>query len=118
MEEKRVEPIVISFEDGKEYTLEFSRETVSMAERSGFSRGAAGDQMMTFLPDLFFFAFKMHHPTIKREKTDDILFNKLQGLTNEELSRLLELFEQPYTTLIHIDEEDDTRKNSRVTVRM
>lgn len=117
MEEKRVEPMVIAFEDGDEYTLEFNRSTVAMAERSGFSREGAADKMMTTLPDLFFYAFKMHHPTIKRDKTDDILFNKLGGLTSDEIGRLVELFDEPYKALINIEDEEE-RKNRRATVRL
>lgn len=119
MEEKKIEPMVIALENGDEYTLEFNRTTVSMAERSGFSREAAGDRLMTMLPDLFYFAFKMHHPNIKREKTDDILFNKLNGLTSDEIGRLVDLFDEPYKALINIsDDEDSERKNRRATVKL
>lgn len=118
-EKKRVEPMVIAFENGDEYTLEFNRNTVVMAERSGFTREAAGEKMMTLLPDLFFFAFKMHHPSIKREKTDDILFNCMKGLTSDEITRLIELYDEPYKTLINVsDDEEITRKNSGLTVRL
>ena len=113
---ERVEPMVITI-DEKDYTLEFNRETVAMAENSGFTRDGASDKMMTLLPDLFFFAFKMHHPTIKREKTDEILFKKLKGLRSEEIERLIELFDEPYKSLINIEEEDE-RKNSGVTVKL
>lgn len=115
---EKVNPIVISFEDGKEYTLEFNRETVSTAEKRGFSRESAGDKMMTMLPELFYYSFMMHHPSISREKTDKILFEELGGLTTDEIGRLVDLFDAPYKTLIHEEEEEGERKNSRVSVRL
>ena len=116
MEEKEIRPITLTMADGKVYTLEFNRSTVEMAERAGFSREEAVDKMMTFLPMLFFYAFMMHHPTIKREKTDKILFEDLGGLSNAVISRLIDLYDLPYDELISKDDAES--KNPRVTVTL
>ena len=112
---ERVEPIVIKFDDGEVYTLEFNRKTVADAEQNGFRKEDAGDMLMTRVPELFYYAFKMHHPTIKRQKTDSILFDDLGGLSDEMIERLIDLFIVPYNTLVN---ENGKPKNSRVTVSL
>lgn len=109
---ERINPMIITIGD-KEYTLEFNRKTAKMAELGGFKREDVGDKLITRIPELFYYAFKMHHPDIKREKTDEILFEDLNGLTEEELDRLVALFNVPYETLINSDGE---RKNGRVAM--
>ena len=111
---ERINPMVISV-DGTEYTLEFSRETVKHAERSGFRRDDIYNQMMNRTEELFFYAFKMHHPKISMEKTNEILYEKLEGLTDEEFNRLIDLFNAPYETVMN---ESGERKNSKVTVKL
>lgn len=107
--------MVIKFSDDEKYTLQFNRETASALEMDGFKREDVGDMPMTRIPQIFHFAFKMHHPNISREKTDEILFNDLGGLTDEQIEKLGELFMAPYTTLIN---EGGKPKNSKVTVSL
>ena len=115
MEEKRVEPIVLEYEGGKTYTLEFNRETVKMAENAGFNTQDIGQKTMNRIEQLFFYAFMMHHPSISREKTNSILYEDLGGLSEALSDRLRELFEAPLNTLIN---ESGEVKNSKLTVRL
>lgn len=110
---EKINPIVIT-KDGKEYILEFSRETVKTAERTGFNKDEAGSMLMNSVPELFYHAFKMHHPTIKRSVTDSILFEDLGGVSDALLERLLQLYDEPYTTLFN---ESGEPKNPNVTVK-
>ena len=105
----RVEPMRF-FVDDTEYVLEFNRDTVKYAEDNGFSRKDAEDKMMIRIPELFYYALRMHQPEIKRSQADDLYFNVLEGLTPGEIERLVDLFNAPYSTLIRTGE----RKNSRV----
>lgn len=111
---EKVSPIILTMEDGTEYTLEFSRKSVEFAEKRGFKMDELGDYMMTRVPELFYYAFRMHHPTMTKTQTDNILFDKLGGLNEEVLVRLGELFAQGYDTLINSDDS----KNSKVTISM
>ena len=110
---ERINPMIINVGD-KEYTLEFNRKTAKMAELGGFKRDDVDDKLMTRIPELFYYAFKMHHPNITKEKTDEILFESLEGLTQKELDRLAALYSAPYKTLIN---ESGERKNGTVTVK-
>lgn len=112
---ERPEPLTLKYPDGTTYTLEFNRESVVFAETRGISVDAVGERLMTMLPEFFFCAFRMHHPQLKKTKTDKILFEDLGGLTTKQLERLILLFNEPYKTLVSEDEE---QKNAKLTVIM
>lgn len=112
---KKVEPLRFEY-DGKEYTLEFSRKTVADAERGGFTIDDITEHMMVRVPELFYYAFKMHHPFIKKTDTDKILFEGFGGLTNEELKRLGDLYAEPYNSLINKEEDGESKNSRRVTI--
>ena len=109
---EKINPIRINIGD-EEYVLEFNRATVKNAEDLGFSREDAGKKLMNSIPQLFYFAFKMHHPNIKKSKTDSILFDDLGGLTEAALARLLDLYDAPYGELTN---ESGESKNPNATM--
>lgn len=113
---ERVRPIEITMnETGEKFTLEFSREAVRFAEARGFSVSNVGDFPMTKVPDLFYFAFRMHHKNVSRERTDRILFDEMGGMPDGMLERLINLYSEPFTVFNRTD-EDGNEKNSKVTV--
>lgn len=106
----KVNPMVITDpEEGREYTLEFSRKTVAKTEQAGFDVNRLESASMTMIPLMFWGAFLMHHPHMTREQTDKILFDSLGGLTEEELARLGELYAAPLKTLIAAEEGNPRR---------
>lgn len=111
----RVKPIVLKFEDGREYTLEFNRESVRFAEQRGFDISELSKYPMSKLPELFFYAFRMHHPNVARNQTDSILFDELHGMPNAMAERLGELYGAPFQALTR---DDGDEKNVGVTVEM
>ena len=110
-----VKPIILKNKD-TEYTLEFSRESVKFAEMRGFKYEEVSDYPMTKIPELFFYAFRMHHPNVARNQTDKILFEELGGVPEGLVDRLVELYLQPFNALI--PEEGNERKNSKWSVEM
>ena len=111
---ERVNPIIIHDPDnGMDYTLEFNRESIRFAESRGFNLDDVGRYPMTKLPELFFYAFRMHHKNVSREKTDRILFNDLGGMPEGMAERLGLLYAAPFDALTN---EDGKAKNSRMTV--
>ena len=112
---EQVKPIIIhDTENGIDYTLEFNRESVRFAEARGFDVDDVGKYPMTKLPELFFYAFRMHHKNVSREKTDRILFDDLGGMPNGMAERLGALYAAPFEALTNPDESK--AKNSKVTV--
>ena len=105
------EPIRFKTSDGKEYVLEFNRRTVKLAEENGLTLDNIESKMMSTIPDLFYYAFKMHQSWINKDETDRILFDEFKGLTDEELKHIVELYVEPYNTLINVSDGDE--KNSR-----
>ena len=111
---ERVNPIIIRNEDtGDEYTLEFNRETIRFAEQRGFDIADVGKFPMTKLPELFFYAFRMHHRNVSREKTDRILFDDLGGMPDGMAERLGALYSAPFESLSN---DNGKAKNSKMTV--
>ena len=87
----------------KEYTLEFTRKTVSVMERQGFVASQAVDRPMTMLPVMFAGAFMAHHPSVKRDLIDEIY----EHMTNKEalIEKLGEMYNEPIAALM--DEPDE-----------
>lgn len=97
------------------FVLEFSRDTVRFAESRGFDIANIEHSPMTSISDLFFYAFRMHHPKVAKEKTDKMLFEELGGMPAGLLERLQELYVAPFEALTVVA-SDDERKNSNLTV--
>lgn len=115
---EQVKPIIIhDAENEIDYTLEFNRESVRFAEQRGFDIDDVSKYPMTKIPELFFYAFRMHHKNISREKTDRILFDDLGGLPEGAAERLGALYAAPFEALSNKD-SDGKGKNSKMTVEL
>ncbi|MCQ4894913.1 DUF5055 domain-containing protein [Anaerotruncus sp. DFI.9.16] len=101
-----------TFED-KEYTLEFTRRTVSEMEKKGFVASEITDKPMTTLPALFAGAFLAHHRFVKQETIDKI-FSKL---TKKEdlIGKLAEMYNEPIMALVEEPDEDEGNVNWTAT---
>lgn len=90
--------------DGKKYTLEFTRRTVSEMEKKGFIASEITDKPMTTLPALFAGAFLAHHRFVKQEMIEEI-FSKL---TKKEdlVGKLAEMYNEPIMALVEDPEEN------------
>ena len=90
----------INFEyKDKEYTLEYTRESVKQMEREGFVANDIVAKPMTTLPKLFAGAFKAHHRyDVKQKQIDEIfeLFTNKQAL----IEKLAEMYAEPIETLM------------------
>ena len=108
---EKVNPMVITDpEEGREYTLEFSRKTVAKTEQAGLDVNRLEAASMTMIPLLFWGAFLMHHPHMTREQTDKILFDGLGGLNEGEMAYLGKLYAAPFQTLIASEDKENPRK--------
>ncbi len=90
----------INFEhDGKEYTLEFTRESVKQMEREGFVAGDIVTRPMNTLPKLFAGAFKAHHKFDVKQKTIDEIFDLIKN-KGALIEKLAEMYNDPMETLM------------------
>lgn len=114
---EQVKPIIIhDAENGIDYTLEFDRDSVRFAEARGFDIDDVAKFPMSKIPELFYYAFRMHHKSVSREKTDRILFDDLGGLPEGAAERLGALYAAPYEALSN--KGDKKSKNSKMTVEL
>lgn len=91
---------------GKEYNLEYTRESVKQMEREGFVAKDIMEKPMLTLPKLFAGAFKAHHRfDTKQKQIDEIfeLFTNKQAL----VEKLAEMYAEPMETLMDNDNIDE-----------
>ena len=116
MASETIKPIILTDNaSGEVYTLEYSRESVVFINNHGFKRSEIEDNMEEMLPLLFWGAFRMHHRRISRTQADAIL-EKLGGITDSMLNRLIALYNVPITTLVRSDDEGTDSENFTVTM--
>lgn len=95
----RVDPIILRDpKTGTAYTLEFDRNTVLWAEARGFSIQDLDRQPMTKIYEFFWYAFRMHHKNVAKEKTDKIIdgWGGIRHIPEGVMTRLGELWAQAY----------------------
>lgn len=90
---------------GKDYCLEYTRETVRQMEREGFRSSDVIDKPMLSLPKLFAGAFKAHHKYGLKEKAVEEMFNLF---TNKDalFEKLAEMYNSPMEAML--DEPEDS----------
>ena len=93
----------------KDYTLEFTRRTVSEMEKKGFIAAEVENKPMTTLPALFEGAFLAHHRFEKKEVIDAI-FAKM---TNKEelIGKLAEMYNESIMALVEEPSESEGNLN-------
>jgi hypothetical protein len=100
----------LNFEyNNKEYTLEYTRESVKQMEREGFVANDIIAKPMLTLPKLFAGAFKAHHRfDTKQKQIDEIfeLFTNKQAL----VEKLAEMYAEPMESLL--DDENINEGNA------
>lgn len=90
----------INFEyKGKEYTLEYTRESVKQMEREGFVANDIVNKPMLTLPKLFAGAFKAHHKYDVKQKEIDAIFDLFTN-KNALVEKLAEMYAEPMETLM------------------
>ena len=95
---------------GKEYTLEYTRETVKQMEREGFIASDIITKPVLTLPKLFAGAFKAHHKFDTKQKTIEEIFDALSN-KGALVEKLAEMYNEPIEALI---EDCGDEKNAAV----
>lgn len=117
MDKERIEPIKITDNDnGNVYILDFNRESVKFAEGRGFVLDDVPKFPGTMFEDIFYYAFRANHKNLSREKTNK-LYEKMGGVTDKVISRLVELYQQALISN-NIQDEADLAANPHVTVEL
>ena len=90
---------------GVTYTLEYTRKSVEMMEKSGFVADDVQRKPMTMLPALFAGAFLAHHRFVKRDVIDNI-YARLNH-KDELISALVEMYNEPLLSLLDEPEQQE-----------
>lgn len=110
-----VKPIVLRDQiSGDVYVLEFNRDSVKFAESRKFNIDDLTSTVnLSAIEELFFCSFRMHQPNKSKADTDKILYDRLGGMPEGMLERLVNLYLIPFTTLV---QDEDKAKNATMTV--
>ncbi len=99
----------IEFEyEGKQYTLEFTRDIVRQMENAGFLIDEVQTKPALRVPQLFAGAFLRRHRREKQEKIEEIYkhFKDKDRL----IAKLSEMYYEALSTIMDEPEEDDPKK--------
>lgn len=113
---EELKPIIVKTEDGDEYTLEFSRQSVVFTNKQGFDITKIESNAEEMIPILWYGAFRMHHQNVSRQKTDK-LYEDMGGLTSAAMERLVLLYLKPRQAMFR-DEEDANENPPKVTLQL
>lgn len=84
--------------DGKDYCLEYTRQTVKKMEDRGFVAARILEAPMSVLPELFAGAFMANHKYTDR-KVIDAIFDKLQD-KKQLVETLTQMYQEPIESLM------------------
>jgi len=114
---ERINPIKYTDRDtGDVYTLDFNRESIRFAEARGFNLEDVGKYPSTGIGNLFYFAFRAKHKSVSKEKAEKLL-DKVGGLTEDALHRLISLYNQAATANL-IQDEEELEKNEHAALEL
>lgn len=97
--------MILKNKEGKEYILEYNRQSVQQIEKMGFSIGDVEKRPMTMFPLIFRGAFIKNHKYIKETEISEI-YDKI-GKKSELHNRLLDMITECYMTLGDNEDEND-----------
>jgi hypothetical protein len=101
---KQAKQLKFTYND-KEYTLEFTRRTVTEMEKKGFIANEVEAKPMSTLPALFEGAFLAHHRFEKKEVIDEI-FSKMKN-KEDLIGKLAEMYNEPIIALVEDPEDNE-----------
>ena len=84
--------------NGKDYTLEYSRQSVKTMEQQGFVLDEIATKPMTMIPQMFQGAFIKNHKGIKRSLVDDI-YKDIHN-RSELMEALMEMYADTLSSLM------------------
>ena len=88
----------------RDYCLEFTKASVKAMEDRGFAPSKILEAPMTYLPELFYGAFRANHSFINRKLVDEI-YGKFKNKA-ELVNTLIEMYNEPIKALTEENEGD------------
>lgn len=95
------------------YQLDYSRETVILAERAGLSWDELTNKPAFTITLAWFLAFRKNHPQVTEAEASRML-RDLGGITPELIGKMRHLYDNAIVGLMNLD--GDAGKNATVTV--
>ena len=113
----KIAPIFITDNDtGEKYELDFNRETIYLMDKNGFAVDEETLRFPSNFKKLFRYAMRKNHRKVPDTKID-ALYQKMGGLTDKMIERLIQLYWQT-AAANNIQEQEELDENPRVTVEL
>ncbi len=87
--------------EGRDYCLEYTRETIKEMEKQGFVASKVLEAPMSMLPDMFAGAFKANHKYTNRKIIDEIF--KKMGDKNALVDTLSQMYGEAIEALMEVE---------------
>lgn len=116
MDDRIMPAVITDNKTGEKYELDFSRDSIRFAENRGFELENVAKFPVTGVADLFFYAFRMHHRNVSRDKTDKLM-ERWGGIPEGLLTRLIQLYQQAMTAN-NVQTDEDAAKNGELTLEL
>lgn len=101
-------PIILrDTENGKEYRLEFDKESVKWAEGKGFNIEDLAKYPMSKTEELFYYAFRKNHKNVSLERAQKLLAG-IGSISEEFMKRLIELYSEPFSAFNAEEDGEET----------
>lgn len=100
--------------DGKKYVLTFNRKTAAMYGDMGYKVSDISDdgKAFTAVPAFVWCALKANHPTIRKDKAEEVWDALSLKSKNKVLNALVEIYADTYTGLLGSENGEDDEGNA------
>lgn len=108
--------VTITTSDGKQYVLTFNRKTAAMFGDMGYkvSDITNDGKAFTAVPVFVWCALKAKHPSIKKDKAEEIWDALSLKSKSKVLNALVDMYAATYTKLMGSENDEDDEGNASV----
>ena len=96
--------------EGKDYTLEFTADSIKTMVRGGFRVEDIEEKPIIVIPDLFKGASLAHHSNVKAEKREE-MWRKAKR-QKKLIPLLIDMFTSTYTAYLGVDDDEEDEGNA------
>lgn len=108
--------VTVTTTDGKQYVLTFNRKTAAMFGDMGYRVGDITNdgKAFTAVPVFVWCALKANHPTIRKDKAEEVWDALSLKSKSKVLDALVDMYAATYTELMGSENDEDDEGNASV----
>ena len=95
---------------GKEYTLEYTANSIKTMIRSGFRPEDIEEKSIIVIPELFYGSFLANHSSVSVERREEMW--KAEKHKKKLIPMLIDMFTSTYTAYLGVDDDEEDEGNA------